>query len=298
MQKLIEDITGESYAALAEKHIFAPLGMTTSSFEIKSLQLPHDNIKEGHLKDGNMVPGGWHNYPESAAAGLWTTAEDLAKFNLAVQKAFRGEDNHLLTKEMAQAMLMQQSNNEFGLGFVVHSFDSEPKFAFEHDGSNEGYLCRYIGLPNQASGVVIMTNSDNGNILIGEILRGMYKEYPGVFVSKQKIPMELDTKILTKCIGEFTIPEFENIVIKLSLENKHLFLAYFKNKKLVKIKLTAESATEFFNAEEDLELKFSANYNELTVYGAKGIKNYHNAAIMIFLKKWIKNVTKIFNNNH
>jgi len=120
-----------------------------------------------------------------------------------------------------------------------------------------------------------MTNSDNGDMLVDEILRGAYKEYPGVFTSKQKIPVELDAKILNKCTGEFTIPKFDFMTVELSVDQGHLFFTYPypepKSEK-IKIELTPESATAFFNIEKGVEIKFSDDYSVLNLFGTKATR--------------------------
>jgi len=75
VQQLIEQATGESFAEVARKLVLEPLGMTRSTF----LQPPPEPLRE------SAAWAEWRLYPESAAAGLWTTPADLARFICAVQ---------------------------------------------------------------------------------------------------------------------------------------------------------------------------------------------------------------------
>ncbi len=59
--------------------VLEPLGMTHSTYE---QPLPKSWVKRaatGHSWKGIPVIGKFHTYPEMAAAGLWTTAGDLAE---------------------------------------------------------------------------------------------------------------------------------------------------------------------------------------------------------------------------
>ena len=51
------------------------------------------------------MAGGWHVYPELAAAGLWTTPGDLARFAIAVQRAASAAHGAILGPTLAASML-------------------------------------------------------------------------------------------------------------------------------------------------------------------------------------------------
>ena len=82
IQQLIADVTGLPFAQAARALVLEPLGMTRSTFE---QPLPPS------------LPGAarhdWHVYPESAAAGLWTTPGDLARYVCALQAALAGRES-------------------------------------------------------------------------------------------------------------------------------------------------------------------------------------------------------------
>ena len=89
--------------------------MNESTFE---QPLPADKAKltaTGHYADRSLVKGRWHIYPEMAAAGLWTTASDLARFAIGVQEAVAGKSGKTLSRRMARQMLTEQKNH-YGLG--------------------------------------------------------------------------------------------------------------------------------------------------------------------------------------
>ncbi|GAC1412344.1 MAG: hypothetical protein NVSMB6_14200 [Burkholderiaceae bacterium] len=67
------------------------------------------------------MPGKWHVYPETAAAGLWTTPIDLAKFAIETALAANGKSAKVLSEATTRERLTAQpgSDNGTGLGFFA-----------------------------------------------------------------------------------------------------------------------------------------------------------------------------------
>lgn len=79
----------------------------------------------GTYPDGTTMHGKWHVYPEMAAAGLWTTPTDLAKFLIEIALSKHGKSNRILSQSMAQQMLTPQIDigdgiGDMGLGFFIY----------------------------------------------------------------------------------------------------------------------------------------------------------------------------------
>jgi pentatricopeptide repeat protein len=66
----------------------------------------------GTLAEGKPVPGKWHIYPELAAAGLWTTPTDLAKFGIEIALSKNGKSNRVLSEAMTRQVLTPQIAGE------------------------------------------------------------------------------------------------------------------------------------------------------------------------------------------
>src|SRR5262245_2270193 len=103
-QQLILDVTGKPFPQTMRDLVLGPLGMSQSTYE---QPLPRDKAEltpTGHGGDRVRIDGRWHIYPEMAAAGLWTTPSDLARFAIGVQQAAAGKSK-VLGRGLARQML-------------------------------------------------------------------------------------------------------------------------------------------------------------------------------------------------
>ena len=143
--------------------VLEPLGMERSTFAQPLPKSWHGNAAHAHDRRGRAEKHPWHVYPEQAAAGLWTTPSDLARFFLALRAAWIGREGALLSKQRARDMLAPQLGGPWGLGLQLGGKDATEWIA--HGGSNWGFRCRarlYLG---SGKGVVVMTNCSNGRAL-------------------------------------------------------------------------------------------------------------------------------------
>jgi CubicO group peptidase (beta-lactamase class C family) len=170
LQVLLEDRFGKSFPELMRRLVLQKLSMYTSTYE---QPLPAESATRaavGFHLNGRSYTGGWHLYPEMAAAGLWTTPIDIAKFAIEVQKALAGASNRVIEKASAELMVTPHIG-QHGLGLVALG----SKW-FGHSGSNAGYRCRFWATRDGAHGAAVMTNSDNGDAVLTPILSAIAAE--------------------------------------------------------------------------------------------------------------------------
>jgi CubicO group peptidase (beta-lactamase class C family) len=138
MQQLLTDATGKPFPRLLDELVLRPIGMTHSTYEQPLPRALWPAAATPYDESGLLIRGGWHTYPEMAAAGLWTTPSDLAKFAIEIQKEYAGRSNRILSTEMIHQMLKPQKD-DWGLGFAMHRGDGDLRFG--HGGSNAGFEC-------------------------------------------------------------------------------------------------------------------------------------------------------------
>lgn len=180
-QLAVEDVTGGPLAEFMQSTILRDAGMTQSSYAQPLPQAIARAAAHAHDGEGRPIAGGWHIYPEQAAAGLWTNPTDLARFALWVMAGTEDPRAPGPQRTVAafllepQAGLAPRGNQAMGLGFFL---DGDGRsFRFSHGGSNEGFRAFLIGFPQAGQGAAIMVNGDAGYPLIQELLRAVALEY-------------------------------------------------------------------------------------------------------------------------
>lgn len=168
-QLLVTGVVNMPFPEFMNRTVLAPLGMSHSTYRQPLPDSRRAEAAAGHDGNGEMVKGRWHVYPEMAPAGLWTTPSDLARVILAVQ-----HPGKVLTPETTSWMTTE-IKNRYALGFGAQGKGDD--LAFSHGGANEGFRCALFGYVKRGQGAVVMTNSDEGGQIAGEVLRSIAAEY-------------------------------------------------------------------------------------------------------------------------
>ena len=174
-QLALTDAVGRPFEQIAHEWVLGPIGMVHSTFA-QPLSSPHDaRAARAHGETGARMGDPWHVYPEQAAAGLWTTATDLARFAIEVQLSLLGRSNRVLSAATAREMVTPVGVGPFAVGFEITR--QGEGWYFGHGGSNWGYQCNLTAHRIKGYGAVIMTNGDNGGALIQRLRRLIQQEY-------------------------------------------------------------------------------------------------------------------------
>jgi CubicO group peptidase (beta-lactamase class C family) len=172
-QLALMDIEKKPYPEIAKETVLAPLGMRDSTYDQPLSPEWRKKTATGYRANGTEVEGKIHVYPEMAAAGLWTTPTDLAKFAIEVQLSLAGRSNKVLTKQSVEAMT-SSFMEDVGLGFFIEKHGNA--LYFGHGGADEGFRAELLVSRDKGYGVAVMVNSDNGQIL-REVIRSVAREY-------------------------------------------------------------------------------------------------------------------------
>lgn len=184
MQQVIEDVSGQSFEAFMKVEILEPLGMTNSTFTQPLPTEYYSNASSAFDLNGMLLDGKWHNYPEKAAAGLWTTPTDLAKYAIHIQEIYTGKiSNGVISKDLVKQMFAnhyQSYNFQSNTANIPQDYKAYwgqglemavkgDTIRFQHAGFNEGFKVNLTAFANEGTAIVIMANADNGFDLIMEV---------------------------------------------------------------------------------------------------------------------------------
>lgn len=172
-QQLMLDVTGKPFPALMRELVLDKIRMTDSSYEQPLPTARAAMTAWGAYADGKPVHGKWHIYPEMAAAGLWTTPTDLAKFAIEIALSKQGKANHILSQKMTDEMLTPVLDGA-ALGWFL---EKDNPGQFGHNGADEGFQALLTMNADTGNGMAMMADSDNGISVMNQVLRRVAKEY-------------------------------------------------------------------------------------------------------------------------
>ncbi|MCJ7579468.1 MAG: beta-lactamase family protein [Candidatus Aminicenantes bacterium] len=249
LEILIEDLSGQSFSNFMTGVILTPLKMERSSFAAILPEHLNSDAAFGHNREGFPIKGKGRIYPVAAANGLWTTPSDLAIFTIELMSAALGRSQNVFDPELARGMLSVHIGNQ-GLGLFID--DEGDNLHFFIRGKNEGFSCFLVGYPVKGQGVIIMTNSENGEYLIDEILRAVSEAYDWPhFLPEIKKYFRLDASVYQLYEGLYEVnPEYQ---LSVSFEDYYLIIQPSGQKAT---RFFVENATTFFSTDPYIRIRF------------------------------------------
>lgn len=173
-QQLVIDLTGRAFPEFMRDTVLTPFGMTNSTYEQPLPLAMRDQAATGYYSNGEPLREHWRIYPEMAAAGLWTTASDLARFTMGIQQAVAGTTNPVLSQATVKLMLTDQIDGD-GLGVFLDGHGQALRFS--HDGRDLGFDSFMLAYAESGKSVVILMNQNNESTLARGIINLVAKQY-------------------------------------------------------------------------------------------------------------------------
>jgi len=240
---LIEKVSGQSYERFIQENIFTPLGMKDSGYESNAAVIPHR--ASGYTGIGGVTVNAdfLHTSISFAAGGLYSTTEDLLRWNLAL---YGGK---LLSPASLQRMITPDKMN-YALGLRIAN--PHARKSIGHGGAIEGFNTRIGYYPDSKVTVIALSNLNSPALeeiaqKLGDLAHGdkvtLLSETKEVAVAAQSLAEKTGVYQLGPEFNFVVKPEGDHLLAKLGCQR---WLPYF-----------AESESLFFTKVVEAKLEFS-----------------------------------------
>jgi len=271
LQLVVEEIAGKPVKDLMQDRVFGPLGMTSTSMVTEARFA--DNCAIGYDEWGRPL-GCQQRKSASAAGSMQTTIRDYARFLEAVlaSKGLPVATRDLMLTPQVEIRSKHQFPSlstetteayrairlSYGLGWGLY-WSPYGKVFFK-EGHDEGFRHYAVGFEKPKTGLIIMTNSSNGEGIFQDLLETLIRDtftpydWEG-FVRYADLParkplpnhteISLDASRLDRLAGRYSLP---GVVLTIAREGGHLSL---RENNEPPEQLFAESELSFFSKTSD-----------------------------------------------
>ena len=167
---LVDVLSGSSYEDFVRERIFAPLGMTSSDFEVDSLS-KYENTSRGYVFAGEFIEPPYMHLGAFAPSGaIVSSAEDMAKFAMfqlgdgtwngkrLVSEAMLGEvHSHQMIGTPYFWDFEEIQCAEYGLGWFTDIYRGRKMI--NHGGNTNGFSAQMTLIPSEKFAVVALSNA-------------------------------------------------------------------------------------------------------------------------------------------
>ncbi len=222
LQCLLEDRLALPFDEILAREVLEPLGMRQSSFANPPPPDWTGYLASGYQPGGDPVLDRYRLFPEQAAAGLWTTSPDLARFAIDLAKSVKAGNGKVLNQASARAMARCVLDESMGLGLFLKQRGEH--MYVSHGGRTVGFVALFEINPQTGDGAVVMINGDHYDLLeevVNSVARVyQWPEYLEEAQPRLPIPADLQKRVA----GRYRYSA--DLLIKVRAEGDQLFFAY------------------------------------------------------------------------
>ena len=153
---MVEKVSGMNLQAWCKAHIFDPLGMNESSFFLRDLDRSHIAMPYTVDAAGKYQAAGYYGYPDYPDGQLRTSANQLARFLMAVIGHGQLGGTRILMPATIDEMERKQPSSEEGLSWEFVALSGH--MLIGHSGADSGVSTDMYFDPMTGAGFVVLTN--------------------------------------------------------------------------------------------------------------------------------------------
>jgi CubicO group peptidase (beta-lactamase class C family) len=198
---IVQRVSGEDFDDYLDKHVFAPLGMTSSTFRQPLPAQFKEHMSSGYSVASQSQPPAYFELVGPAPAGsLSTTGADMARFMIAHLHAFAGTESNLLRPETAQRMqttMFQPVPPSVGMAVGFFERDRNGHRIREHGGDTQFFHSKLAMFMDDDAGIFMSFNSTGKEGAAGTIREAIVAQfadryYPAPLPELTKSPQALE----------------------------------------------------------------------------------------------------------
>jgi len=271
----LQDIFNDEFANIMQKWILEPAGMKHSEFTQPLPACKSDQVAKGYTQSGEVIDGGWKNYPQQAAAGLWSNSVDMARFLIEIYRAYQGESS-IFSQVDIKSILSDERNGSV-YGFILNR--SGDDVAITHYGGNAGYRTGMTISLTSGNGLVYLIDSDNGGALGNELMLSASQVYHWQHFKQVNVRCkQVNPQVLKGLSGKYKWNNQINLSVVFD-ENKGQISLFFPNGDEYKLIPIDGDQLDFIHPNTGVQISFTTkdNLQSFTLYGQTAVKISINA---------------------
>lgn len=257
----VKKITGVSLREYADSVFFKPLGMTSTHFHSDHSEITPNRTSAFQKDEKGIWKISIPVFDTYGATSLFTTVEDLAKWDENFYTKQIGGNNFVNAMQLT-GFLNDNTPQTYASGLVIQTYNGYK--TVEHGGADAGYRSYFLRFPDQHFSVILLANLANINT------RSLSTKVADVFLKnnilkEQIATIKIDSNIVKGWVGDY-----------LDMNTKLTLKLNYKNEKLLVGNTALKPSSNLFFADSNGVSTYSFSGDSLNakfVLSAKGLRN-------------------------
>jgi CubicO group peptidase (beta-lactamase class C family) len=254
---IVEKVSGQTYGDFLARTFFEPLGMTNTGVYRSDLRLDHEALGYKFEQGRFSKALNWDMSWAGGAGALYSTVEDLYRWNEAVFSTGK-----LLKEPSLQAAFTavkttenkeDDSNDGYGYGWGLSRFRGVQEIS--HGGGLQGFTSYLLRLPRENFTVAVLVNAAPAapGLNPAELAHEITELYLGEKLPPRpivKVDKTVSASSLDSLVGHY---DYAVGILDVTREGNHLYAQFTGQQRN---EIFAKSATEFFWKVVDAQVTF------------------------------------------
>ena len=203
---IVERVTGQSFRAFTQEHIFDPLGMTSTHFRDDHTELVVGRTSAYVPRDDGGYRVKIPMFDTVGATSLFTTVEDLALWHTNFETGVVGQS--VMDQMHTQGVLNNGEVIAYAFGLSIDVYRGLKRV--QHSGSDAGYRSHFVRFPEQNAAMIVLSNLSTANP--GQRVKDMTDVYfEGVLMPANDVSSDGSPPVAQVQDGEMTPADYMGV---------------------------------------------------------------------------------------